>query len=421
MRRCLPVLLVSCLVACGGGSGETAGGGGGAAPAAKADAPPKRDPLTGGPYPALLVSQAQFVEKTGADGKADQVPGPAKLIIVRETPDGWKSVVLEDPDSNVFHKALPWDGGLLTIGGNKAMLRTWKFVDGQWKMETHWNPTFGGKFDRLRDFEHADVDGDGKEELVIATHDQGVIVVVHPDENWRVEEVDKTPNTFVHEIEIGDIDGDGKPEFFATPSAPNKLDQEQPGEVRMYKRDADGKWQKSIVDAPGDTHAKEVLAADVDKDGVAEVYVAWEGAIGQGGALVRPVTVKQYKWKDGKFEGTTVATVPDRQMRAIQAGDVNGDGKVDIVAGALSSGLWLFEQGDGGAWKATVIDKGSSGYEHPVHLVDLDGDGTLEIYVASEEQGELRRYVWKNGAWDETVLAPLHKGDITWNVTDGKL
>jgi hypothetical protein len=420
MRRCLPLLLVSCLVACGGDGGNTQGGGA-PAPAATADAPPKRDPLTGGPYPALLVSQAQFVEKVGPDGKKEQAPGPAKLIIVRQTPEGWKSVVLEDPDSNVFHKAVPWDGGLLTIGGNQAELRTWKFADGEWKQETHWNPKFGGKFDRLRDFEHADVDGDGKEELVIATHDQGVIVIVHPDENWRVEEVDKTPNTFVHEIEIGDVDGDGKPEFFATPSAPNKLDAEQPGEVRMYKRDADGTWQKSIVDAPGDTHAKEVLAADVDQDGVAEVYVAWEGAIGQGGALVRPVTVKQYKWKDGKFEGTTVATVPDRQMRAIQAGDVNGDGKIDIVAGALSSGLWIFEQADGGTWKATVIDKASSGYEHPVHLADLDGDGALEIYVASEEQGELRRYVWKNGTWEKTVLAPLHKGDITWNIGDGKL
>ena len=111
---------------------------------------------------------------------------------------------------------------------------------------------------------------------MIATHDQGVIAVVHPDENWRVEEVDRKPNTFVHEIEIGDVDGDGVLEFFATPSKPNKLDQEQPGEVRMYKHTPTG-WQKSIVDAPGDTHAKEILTADVDRDGVAELYVVVGG------------------------------------------------------------------------------------------------------------------------------------------------
>ncbi len=413
MRRVLPVICLA-LTACGGGSESTSSAPAPAAPAtAKA---PVRQPLEGGPFPALLVAQAQFVPQPGGGGA---VPGPAKLLIVRQTPEGWKTVVLEDPDSNVLHKAIPWDGGLLTIGGNQALLRTWKFADGQWKAETHWNPKFGGKFDRLRDIEVGDVDGDGKQELVIATHDQGVIVVVHPDENWRVEEVDKTPNTFVHEIELGDVDGDGVAEFFATPSAPNKLDVEQPGEVRMYKHTKDG-WQKSIVDAPGDTHAKEVLAADVDKDGIAEVYVAWEGAIGQGGAVVRPVTVKQYRWKDGKFESSVVATVPDRQMRAITAGDVNGDGKIDIVAGAMASGLWLFEQ-DGAGWKKTLIDAGSSGFEQPVHLADLDGDGTVELYVGSEDQNELRRYVWKNGAWEKSVVSPLTKGDITWNIDHGTL
>ena len=66
-----------------------------------------------------------------------------------------------------------------------------------------------------------------------------------------------------------------------------------------------------------------------------------------------------------------VASVPDRQMRALAAGDVNGDGKIDLVAGALSSGLWLFEQ-DGAGWKKTVIDPKSSGFEHPVCLADLD-------------------------------------------------
>jgi len=99
---------------------------------------------------------------------------------------------------------------------------------------------------------------------------------------------------------------------------------------------------------------------------------------------------------------------------------VNGDGKIDIVAGAMSSGLWLIEQGATG-WKVSSIDTQSSGFEHPIDLADLDGDGKLEIYVASEDQGELRQYVWRDGRFVKTVLVPLHKGDITWNVTHGKL
>ena len=108
-------------------------------------------------------------------------------------------------------------------------------------------------------------------------------------------------------------------------------------------------------------------------------------------------------------------------MRAIAAGDVNGDGKVDLVAGGLGSGLWLFEQEPDGTWSKTQIDAQSSGFEQPVLVADVDGDGKLEIYVGSEDQGELRRYRFENGAFVKTVIAPLTKGDISWNVNDAKL
>src|SRR5262249_40923242 len=198
------------------------------------------------------------------------IPGPARLVLVPV--NGGTPTVIEDPDSNAFHKAMAWENGFLTIGATKAELKTWVREGGTWKGTSRWNPTFGGKFDRLRDVEQGDVDRDGKDELVIATHDQGVVAIVHPFDNWRVEEIDRRPNTFVHEIELGDVDGDGQLEIFATPSNPNKLDTEQPGEVTVYRRTTSG-WQRGVVDRPGDTHAKEILAADTDGDGKAELYV----------------------------------------------------------------------------------------------------------------------------------------------------
>ena len=406
-------------------SGTAAAPTSGAAPAAGAagsgpGGAPIRQPLDGAARPALLVTQAQFFDKTTADGKKQPIPGAAKLTIVRKLENGWQPVLLEDPDSNAFHKAMAYDGGVLTIGAMQAMLKLWRFTEGAWRQETHWSVKFGGRFDRLRDIERGDVDGDRKDDLVIATHDQGVIAVVHPEQSWRVDEIDRQADTFVHEIELGDVDGDGVDEIFATPSKPNKLGQEQPGEVRMYRYSKSG-WQRSVVDAPGDTHAKEILIADLDRNGVDTLFVVWEGAVGQGGAIVRPVTIKEYKLRgDRTFAGTVVTTVPDSQMRATAAGDVNGDGAIDLVAGGLSSGLWLIEHGSDG-WKKTMIDAESSGFEHPVHLADLDGDRALEIYVGAEDQHELRRYTWKGGSWVKEVVAPLAAGDITWNITDGSL
>ena len=94
-----------------------------------------------------------------------------------------------------------------------------------------------------------------------------------------------------------------------------------------------------------------------------------------------------------------------------------------IVAGGLASGLWLFEQSSPGAkaWTRTLIDAQSTGFEQPVDLADLDGDLKLEIYVASEDQHELRQYRWQTGAFVKSVLTPLVAGDITWNVTHGQL
>src|SRR5262249_37119428 len=139
MRRAGLLAFFLVVTACGGQGGPPEA----PAPSAKASAStPRRAALAGGPYPAILVAQAQFTEGTGPDGKQAAIPGAAKLVIVRRTESGWKPVVLEDPDSNVFHKALPWDGGILTIGGNQALLRPVRFADGRRMRDARWNPKF---------------------------------------------------------------------------------------------------------------------------------------------------------------------------------------------------------------------------------------------------------------------------------------
>ncbi|MCP4663810.1 MAG: VCBS repeat-containing protein, partial [bacterium] len=209
MNRWLASVLTLSLAACLAGC----------APSEDAE-PSGRESLPNGLLLALAVLE------TGADGKP--LPQPARVGILVYREGVWDYRSIEDPDSIVFHKAMAYEpgagaGGVLTLGGSRAIVKLWRQGT---EPEILWEEDFGGKFSRMRDAELADVYGDGSAAIVVATHDQGVVAVVRPDGSggYTVEELDRQPNTIVHEIELGDLDGDGVIEIYATPSAPNKLD-----------------------------------------------------------------------------------------------------------------------------------------------------------------------------------------------------
>ena len=218
---------------------------------------PKAKPMANG----LLLSLA--VLESGPSGP---IPQPAQLGIVTNDGTAWSYRYLEDEDSNVFHKAMVFtpagsDPAILTAGGTKAMIKVWN-TDGS--SSTLWEKDFGGKFSRMRDLEVADVNADGVTDIVVATHDQGVVAVLYGDASgsFTVSELDAEPNTFVHEVEVGDLNNDGVLEIYATPSLPNKLDgTPQPGWVTRYVPGAgEGRFEVAEL---GDKHAKEILVEDV--------------------------------------------------------------------------------------------------------------------------------------------------------------
>jgi len=378
-----------------------------------------------GPLPSLIMVQSQFL----GGG-----PGPAKMTLFRTDGTGWFPEVIEDPDSNVWHKAIPWRDGILTIGANgtkeppvEAHLKHWKKMDGAWVGTTLWAAHFGGKFNRLRDLEVADVDGDGAEEIVVATHDQGVVAVGdETDGVWSFVELDGTPDTFVHEVEIGDVDGDGALEFYVTPSGRNKSSGvSQPGGVVRYAYEG-GKYVRSQVVDWSDTHAKEILVADVDADGTDELYVAREGVVRKEGKkkmIVEPVQiVRMVPGSGGTWTETVVAKLEgEKQLRFLMMADVDHDGAQDLVAAAETTGLFVLKRKSDGTFTPELVDKNSGGFEHATHVADLDGDGKVEIYSASEKPGfrELRRYLWEDGAWKRQKVSGIPKRSITWNLQDG--
>ena len=373
----------------------------------------------------LLLAYSQFEV---VDGRATANPGPARLDILTREGGEWKTETLEDAQSNVFHKAMVLNPrgqapGILTLGGSGAYVKLWRRKNGKLKASTLWKAEFGGKFNRMRDAEVADLYGNGTPAIAVATHDQGVVAVIKQQANkWKVERIDAKKDTFVHEIEIGDLDKDGVLEVYATPSEPNRLNAEaQRGEVVRYVPKT-GKGPTIVADL-GKRHAKEIYVGDVDGDGTDELYVAVEAlTTGRGAALklVEPVEIRRYDADTPPDAKVIIATIPDRLCRFLTVGDVDGDGKKEMVAASFSKGLWLLRPGKNpkSEWGVESIDRDSGGFEHAALLTDLDGDGTDELYVAADVQGELRRYVWVRGRAKREVILKreVAMSRMTWNI-----
>lgn len=402
-RHALALVLAALATACGG---------------EEAEAPPL----------GLLVSTSQF--EVDPSGEVLPNPGPARLEILERRGGRWTVRVLDDPSSNVFHKAFSYPGpdgspGIVTLGGNAAAVKRWRPTppDG-FVAETLWQTTFGGEQNRMRDAEVADLGSGRPADMAVATHDQGVVALLQPrpEGGFTVRELDREARTFVHEIEIGDLDGDGVNEIYATPSEPNRLDgSSQSGRVVRYvpaKNEG-----RTVVANLGRRHAKEILVDDVDGDGRDELYVAVEAETqGDGDAmrLTAPVEIRRFDAGTGPSAGVTIATIDDRLTRFLTAGDVDGDGKKEMVAAGFRSGLWLLRPGADAKslWRIESIDRASSGFEHAALLADLDHDGRAELYVASDDQGEIRRYLWNGSGFDhETIFErPIPGSAFVWNL-----
>ncbi len=361
---------------------------------------------------ALLLALATF-QKSASPPVAD----PARLGFLTYGGEKWSYRQIEDPQSRVFHKAMvyeisPGKRGIVTAGGTRAILKLWRPGE---TPESIWEADFGGKFSRMRDVEAADLFHDGRRALVVATHDQGVVAIVRPrpQGGFSVQELDRQPETIVHEVETGDLDQDGVLEVYATRSRPNFLDgTPQPGEVLRY---VPGRGLKrEVVAALGSRHAKEILCEDVDGDGCDELYVSVEAV--DGGQ----VEILRYDAHTPPASGIPIATLEDSLCRFLTAGDVDGDGKRELIAATHRSGIWLLRPGPDprSRWHVESVDRDSSGFEHAALLTDLDGDRTDELYVANDQAGEVNQYRWRDGRFHKVRLHqyPADLSVITWNI-----
>lgn len=326
---------------------------------------------------------------------------------------------VEDPRSNVFHvvrcdPSAP--EAFLSGAGNDARISRWARVDGAWRATDLYEARFSPRFSRVRDFELVDRArlglGTGLG-LAVATHDQGVITVIGLEGGDAATELDRTPFTFVHEIEVGDVDGDGTDEIYATTSPPQAVvGSEQRGQILRFVRGV----REVIADLP-DRHAKELLVEDLDGDGRDELYAVIEGRTERRSdedVLLEPVEIRVLGAHDA---WETVATLPDRLTRFLLATDLDGDGGRELVAATFSTGLWWIQRDAAGGWARRALEPDSGGFEHAITVADLDGDGRDELYEADDPAGVVRIVRWTGERFQREPLLSRPPGSaITWSL-----
>jgi hypothetical protein len=216
---------------------------------------------------------------------------------------------------------------------------------------------------------------EGEKAPEVADGGRGVAVYLNQgDGTWVRRRQEPGPNAvFGDAIAVGDFNGDGRPDF-ATGS--NVLGQR--GLLNLGR--ADGGWD--TVELPTlrpKSFVRGLAAGDFDGDGRDDLAVG--GLTFEAGEWWTVLEVHLAR-KQG-WERRVLASSEGRDdLTAIGAGDLDGDGHLDLVASTGRGGLWAF-LGDGeGSFtrEETGIEpdpNGCRGYH--VQLADLDGDGRDEI------------------------------------------
>ncbi len=161
-----------------------------------------------------------------------------------------------------------------------------------------------------------------------------------------------------------------------------------------------------VVGDPAAGRVFDVAVGDVDRDGVLDLVAAEYWWVTQeSGVIMFPGN------GDGSF-GTGTGYVVGAETRGVAAGDLDGDGHIDVVATFTSTNndeiAVLFNNGDGTLASPTLLTVGSN--PQRVAIADFDMDGHLDIAVANYNDGQTSNNdltILFNNA-DGTFATPLH-------------
>lgn len=250
-----------------------------------------------------------------------------------------------------------------------------------------------------------DLDGNGKPELVV-TNGEGTIAVIRNNSIlgtiiFGVRTNISTPG-FNEAVALSDLDGDGRQDIIVCKN-------NEPGRIAVLRNTSTATTMSfeaplEYATGPG---PMDLAIADLDGDGKPDI------ATGNYGARTATVTILRNTSQPGliSFSSVPALTADGLYGARIEIGDMDGDGKVDIVEGMAGQMAIFKNKSAPGAFdfELPVLYTFPGNIQNPL-VADFDGDGVPDVSkpsTAADKYTVLRNVIQ---APNLTHFTPLYGG-----------
>lgn len=236
----------------------------------------------------------------------------------------------------------------------------------------------------------ADLNGDGRPDFVFADlSTSGNAIVVLQDTTTAGQfqtPVNLATGNLTTSVAVGDLNGDGKPDIVAANYDANGNN----GQVTIFFQSASSPGTFAAgVSFPAGAQPQSVKILDVNGDGLPDLIVANKGPGGDGTGAPGVSILLQDASHPGTFLTPITYTTPWGAID-VAVGDLNGDGKPDLVVASLGPAptgavsVLLQSSTTAGAF-GTATSYAGYGQPLSVAIADLNGDGHPDIAVADAD------------------------------------
>lgn len=229
----------------------------------------------------------------------------------------------------------------------------------------------------------ADLNADGKPDLVVANQGTNTVAVLLGNGDGTFQ----PPLTYdpggVHpsSVAVADLDGDGRPDLVVA-TAGN-------GDIGVLLGNGDGTFQSAKIYLSGGVEDNAIAVADMNHDGAPDLIVTGISNNGDGAVGVLLGN------GDGTFQSVRTETIGGAGgagIPAVAVADVNGDGKLDVLAATLKTSCSsnscntvgavavLLGNGDG-TLRSPVLTLSGGVYSSSLAVADVNGDKKPDIVV----------------------------------------